>query len=237
MERLIYQPDEVPTEPILYRSTDGRRWTRVRPIAVTADPSAPSFFSGRILAADGGTFVGDGSIGTELALWTSTDGITWTAAPLPGSFNGWASPSVVRGRTGWVAVGPAAQGGSAVWTSVAGLEWTIHPAPDVPGEGVEGWVAGVLGLDDEYLAYGTSCVACTPGSDCVGDDPPGLGCSGTFWRSADGAAWTPVGPQPPCENAGPGLVGVVEDRVVVIGLNPDDESADPAVACSARVGS
>ncbi len=104
------------------------------------------------------------------AVWTSTDGITWTRTHL-----GSGGPSSVTvGGPGLVAVGWARSGAdesAAVWASPDGLVWSRVPGDDVVFKGVM----------NSVTAGGPSLVA-------VGSD--GMGAAA--WTSADGITWSRV---------------------------------------------
>lgn len=117
------------------------------------------------------------------AVWTSTDGTTWTRVPHDpdvfgsgihdGSGSGWSMEAVTVGGPGLVAVGTAPDG-PAAWTSPDGLTWTLVPRTDLPGEGQM--------LD---------VVVGGPGLVAIGADQ-GWGGAASVWMSPDGFTWTVV---------------------------------------------
>ena len=149
----------------------------------------PGHFPGQAILADvvttPGGFVAVGYVGIEgrwsALAWTSTDALHWSLAPIdatPGSF----AEAIAGGPGGLVAVGRSGPDPVA-WTSPDGQTWTRHAVPTL-GDGIE-WerMTAVVRTGDGFLAGGS-----------VG---PELGDRrARLWRSADGAAWTPVPDEP-----------------------------------------
>lgn len=141
------------------------RWERI-------DPSPASDEGPLEIVAWGDAYVG---VGAHSA-WTSPDGRTWQATPLPDAGDGGATALVaLAGQL--VAVGSVSMRATA-WTSVDGLEWQripddfdLQPAPGFASTELSRVTAGPVGL----VAAGTEW----------GDrgQHPGV------WRSADGRDW------------------------------------------------
>jgi len=138
-----------------------------------------------------------GADGQVAAVWTSTDGVTWTRAPHdPEAFGTGKVPDsatemegVTAGGPGLVAVGSVDEGveeqsRSAVWTSVDGITWTRVPHD----EAIFGRV-GIQGM--------ASVTSGGPGLVAVGIDEPNSteamgGARAAVWTSPDGVTWSRV---------------------------------------------
>ncbi len=191
--------------PLLWHSTDGQHWTSVRfPESsvnlVTLVAGGPGFLIG-----------GDRHVGSRLdaAIWTSRDGVTWTAAnPLPdnqGMGSGGpmqvnaiaAGPDrilAISGRTGYEPQGR-------IWSSQDGITWQK--------------VADLSASDPRVYR-----VAWTPAgfvmAALAGDTP---GESTIIVRSSpDGASWTTLFSLPPASSA---VSGIASDSrsIVVVGTS------------------
>ena len=174
--------------PLLWHSTDGQHWTFVpfpepNVNLVTLAAGGPGFLLG-----------GDVHVGSQLdaAIWTSRDGVTWTASkPLPdnqGMGNGGpmqvnaiaAGPDrilAVSGRTGYEPQGR-------IWSSQDGITWQK--------------VADLSAQDPRVYR-----VAWTPAGfvmAALGGDAPGED-SLVIRSSPDGASWTTFFSLPPADSA------------------------------------
>jgi hypothetical protein len=159
--------------------------------------------------------------GRHAAVWTSTDGITWSRVPHDESvFGGGGMRSVVAGGPGLVAVGVGDTSVAAVWTSVDGITWSRVPHDEAVfgGEGnqeMNSVTAGGPGL----VAVG---VGGTPASGRLYSRGAG---AAAVWTSVDGLTWSRVphdeavfGPASNQEMnsvtaGGPGLVAVGWDGI------------------------
>jgi hypothetical protein len=116
---------------------------------------------------------------SNAAVWTSSDGITWSRVPHDEAIFGGEGfqtmQSVTVGGPGLVAVGkdgPAGDQDAAVWTSSDGITWSRVP-------------------HDEEVFAGQAMQSVTvggPGLVAVGSD--GLGAA--VWTSSDGNTWSQV---------------------------------------------
>lgn len=120
--------------------------------------------------------------------WASTDGRAWQKISLAG-LGQTDIATVVRGRSGWVAVGNAGAGKPVVFTSSDGSRWQGNPLPGV-GSG-QSHVNAVQAIKGGYLAFGF-----VRGPDPT--PPPGWGDDNWItlpntvaaaWWSSDGRAW------------------------------------------------
>ncbi|HYC06783.1 MAG TPA: hypothetical protein VEG29_02570, partial [Candidatus Binatia bacterium] len=159
--------------PAIWTTTDGSSWT-VATVALPLDGSTLGTVAG--LAVSGGTDLAVGSDSTDTSrtavVWTSTDGVTWSAAPADASFSGSIMSAVVPGGPGYVAVGRDASG-AAVWTSKEGSSWK----EDSAGPGFAG---------AQMLAVAASAGRLT----AVGYD----GNTALIWTSTDGLSWAQASP-------------------------------------------
>ena len=180
-------------------------------VATTAAVSPPAPLGGRSVTAGGPGFVAVGSglahdqrvprssaasdIDVVAAVWTSTDGVTWSRVPHDESvFGGPGQPSmkiVIAGGPGLVAVGTQEKDSAmfqsdidvAVWTSADGVAWSRVPH-----------VESVFGGNDDQEIF--AVIAGGPGLVAVGRDGASylLGSIGNaaVWTSPDGVTWSRV---------------------------------------------
>lgn len=174
-------------------SADLRRWTKA---PVQASFSGAEF--GAVAAGPSG-FVAIGYDAGGEAVWTSADGLAWTAVtgdpalPRDSTF-----PSAVVFRSGqFVMVGRIEQR-PAIWTSADGRRWTsLATLPARSGFGLQGLADGDAGL--VTLALGDASVEVAPG-DARGPVVP--------WVSADGTSWRAGAPSAALFGAYPAIVAV-----------------------------
>jgi hypothetical protein len=167
-------------------------WTRalVDPSALVMDVSVSP-----------GTTVAVGGRGARAGAWTSADGTSWRPAVIEAPAY-WLQ-RVIRGPTGYVALGCAAPVGGncgtpAAWTSADGRRWVIHRMP----------TALTYDRVSDAAMVGSTFVAVGSATDCpqdVGSDgielaaakPVGCGNRAIAWWSVDGAAWHLATIKPP----------------------------------------
>lgn len=212
-------PSATPPAPSDARTDEPSETTLSLPsgYAVTAAwkrvAGTPEFHGAAIndVVAAGPGFVAGGSIGgasgepRRPAIWTSTDGLSWSLVPegvaftdrfptyvgLPG-VGGIVGMAVGNGRM--VAVGVVGSGygegdmHAVFWTSVDGLTWTTSVAPSVAHAAALDVAFGSSG----FVAVGVRCAGCVVAE---GSTPPAGSISGAVWRSTDGVNWEFVGGQ------------------------------------------
>jgi len=210
----------------VWTSPDGMNWTRVPHDEAIFGGSDDQEIGGAAVAGPGLIAVGyDGSTGDgDAAVWTSTDGMSWTrVAPTGTTFGGTdtqAMESVVAIGGGSVAVGYDYSGGDgdvAVWTSPDGIR--------VPHDEAIFGGAGHQTMRDVTMA-GVRLVA-------VGSDGSGGDGDAAVWTSPDGETWTRV-PHDEAVFGGAGdqsmgRVTVGGVGLVAVGYDYSDDDLDAAV--------
>lgn len=173
----------------VWTSTDGVAWTRVRlsPEA-TLWPDTDGAMKGVAAGGPGLVavgFAGRDPEGTNAAVWTSPDGLTWSRIPHDERVFAHATMSdVTAGGPGLVAVGAAGHS-PAVWTSADGYAWTRVPP--------ETAIFGSDGIDERSMnaitSIGTQLVAVGGAGDkhVLPPTPASF-----VWTSVDGTTWTPI---------------------------------------------
>lgn len=128
---------------IIWRSTDGRHWERTLRTSTDQRISA--------ITAGGPGFVAVGANGTQAAVWTSKDGVTWRPVVDSAFERGWMQ-SIVATRSGLVAFGGRSDTDSRViWTSPDGIAWLA--ATNESGLRVARGVEAVAAWDGRALAF------------------------------------------------------------------------------------
>jgi hypothetical protein len=214
-----------------WSSPDGRTWqaASVIPQAAGSTPVSRTILAGGPgWIAAGRTFgTGDNDPG---GIWTTADGMTWTAATLVDPSGETASNGVLSGLAAHgsqvVAVGtvPSAGHSAAVWTSSDATTWTRVPdEPSFAG----GIMTGVAGTSAGYVA--------------VGSDANGA----AAWTSADGSTWTESTPASDFAGGHMTSVAAVDGHVLAVGFDstgalawrsPDGRSWTPTAAVSMASG-
>jgi hypothetical protein len=202
------------------RSDDGLAWrvTDVQPemdwvSAVAAAPGGGALFAGRVEGAR----QSDGSPTSDVQVWMTADGITWTGASAAENA---VFKSVAPWGDGFVAVGsqPRVVEGTeitagVIWTSPDGLSWEARGT----GTGLEeSTLTGVFRVGEALVAVAECC-----GGDMV--------LRPTAWISEDGMEWTSVPHQPGFAGSGIIVAGIVESDLGLVGIGQrwDNESNHP----------
>jgi len=181
-------------------SSDGVTWERasVPPVPPEIYPgddgSTPQIYltdvvdrGDRLVATGWGMLASDGNLDHPVVVvWTSRDGRSWTAVPVPADvFPQDSSISdITAGPGGFVAVGEIPVGEvstPAIWSSPDGREWRLQrPGPD----GLQ--LSSVAAGDGGYVAVGTTMECAT---DCASREA-------VVMTSVDGETWVrvPSGP-------------------------------------------
>ncbi|WP_166659150.1 Hsp70 family protein [Labedaea rhizosphaerae] len=209
--------------PAVWTSPDGTKWTLV-PAAADFAPgkgitelTAVTADGDRLLAAaiDRRTDRADG----DVAVYSSTDGTQWTAAPATGLTGPGpqAVQRMVRTSGGVVAIGSALTGahrGPVIWTFADGKTWKAASA--VPAGSPALWAIA-------EQPGGTTMVCGSTGTA----DAPSVAC----WRSKDGGDWTELAVKPASGSATPlYLYGLATtgDSTTAVGVGRDGETVDAA---------
>jgi hypothetical protein len=160
-------------EPVVWTSTDGKRWTtawNTGTVTLGSDTSQHLVVMGHeVLLFDSGT---GGTV-----LWRSTDGVSWRRVHIPDAMGALTAGGVVSGHGRLVAIfsnkfagGPdtAYGNGDTVWTSTDGVTW--HQS-QITGESV---IDSVTATATGFLLGGESSSHHEP----------------TVWSSSDAMTWT-----------------------------------------------
>jgi hypothetical protein len=209
--------DSVVTEPALEPSViDSFTWSRVPDDQAGIRGDGGGFMAS--VVAGGPGFVAVGWAPEGAAVWTSTDGASWSRVPHDDAiFPSGDISSVIVGGLGLVAVG-SIDDHAAVWTSPDGVTWSrvSHDEAVFGGPGDQEMSDVTLG---------------GPGLVAVGHDST---TGAAVWTSADGIIWSRVPPGDSVPSVdredsmnsitagGPGLVAVGSN-------NDDDYATIPAV--------
>ncbi|HEX7591537.1 MAG TPA: hypothetical protein VF375_06250 [Candidatus Limnocylindrales bacterium] len=166
-------------------SPDGLHWTVGRALDVsgldTVEPPTSVVESPAGLLAVGRGFAGVcGGPPSVGALWTSTDGLSWSRVTLPTDFADATIATVDGGSTGFVAAGVLKDGTTqAIWTSKDGRSWRqVRLASSVFGDFD---VAGAAVFGGGYVVSGAVHMVDGCGANMV---------TPSLWWSIDGDSWT-----------------------------------------------
>ncbi|QFG25340.1 hypothetical protein [Actinomadura sp. WMMB 499] len=151
-----------PRGQILVSSDAAEQW---RVAEVRREGSASPFDVPRVVAASGNGWAALGAGPAGVAVWTSTDGGTWTHRAAPQGFQrGDTVTSLTATPNGFAAAGSGHDGKPTLWTSADGAAW-------------QRVAASVEGAPASVAAAGGALVVLTE--------------EGELWRSADnGGTWT-----------------------------------------------
>jgi hypothetical protein len=163
------------------------------------------------IVAVGSTWSSGTTPTASAAAWRSTDGVTWTPAPLEGSAE--AVRAVAGGTGGYVAVGSAVSGDTtrpAVWTSADGRSWRAVATADA--------FAPLAGCDSTSL---DDVAAGRGGFVAVGVEWGPCGQRGAAWSSPDGRTWT----RAPSATGGNGTRVVIATDIGYVAAGAADAAA------------
>ena len=211
-------------------SADGLAWTRVPHDEVILGGGGDQWMY--VVVAGGPGLVGVGTDGSggdwDAAVWTSTDGITWTRVPHDEAVFGGNDDQEMwdawAGGPGLVAVGRDYSGGdsdAAVWISPDGLAWSRAPHDEVVFGGVGRQHMAAI------VATGSNLVVVGLDETAEGD------ADAVVWVSPDGLTWSRV-PHDEVVFGGDGgqeMEGVVllGQTLVVVGSEKTGDDYDAAV--------
>ena len=176
---------------IAWIAPGGGPWERAQVVG-PADGEGEAVMSA--VAANDDRLVAVGWMGTDAAVWTSTDGRRWDHVDQQADFRGSRSRfinAVVADGPGFVAVGSEwneqadGEGQAMVWTSIDGLVWRQSDSQDLDSVGAQ-FAHGVVAMNDQLVAAGY-------------DERTG---EAAIWRASDGASWSRLSDQP--DLGGPG---------------------------------
>ena len=219
--------------PALWRSADGRMWNRLS----YPDTIGPAELTRLIATAD--RYVLAGRLNGDTAIWTSSDGATWTAVQgREAGFGPGQIADVARTPTGLVAAGHLDINGTydaAVWTSPDGAGWTRVAAKELVGKDdtlvsrVVPWAGGwfligqqgphaervrceQMGLNGHLASMAEPVVPDPVDADLT----CGWG-NEVHWLTADGTAWQRVVPGGALNGVVPNPGELIEFRLVSAG--------------------
>ena len=203
-----------PTRALVWRSSDGLRWTRV-----DADQKALQGGAMNAVARVGSGYVAVGAIGGRAAIWRSRDGSRWTRVRDSRVFQPRSrKPSWLDTEAVDVAAGPggiAVVGndfgcqdvgsgcGARAWWSEDGRTW----ASARMRLWKDGQVFSVASTPAGFLAVGSS-----------GGPTDGTSCVGGMWTSIGGRTWSCAALGRKFDGFAPYTAAAAPDRVVALGL-------------------
>ena len=170
----------------VWTSSDGITWSRVSHDETALGGDNEQFMNAVTAGGPGLVAVGTDGFDTDpdAAVWTSSDGITWSRVPhdeaIFGGQRNQSMDGVATGGPGVVAVGTDGSGDdgdAVVWTSSDGITWSRV------SDG-----AGVLGGDGRQLMLGVT--AGGPGLVAVGSEGNFSLSDAAVWASSDGINWS-----------------------------------------------
>jgi hypothetical protein len=173
------------TAPSAISSADGLHWTAGQPMDVEGLEYEVRI--GQVVEGPSGLLaVGHyptgtcGGPATVDALWTSTDGLTWSRVKPPADFVSASVYTVDGGSSGYIASGTLKDGATqAVWLSSDGRSWRQVPLPNPSAGGVI--VDGATSFAGGYVLSGAQRIDVGCGAS---EFIPSL------WWSTDGRRWT-----------------------------------------------
>jgi hypothetical protein len=207
-------------------STDAGRTWQVAPVrAATGGEPAPGHPAQLVATGPQGWL----AVGPD-AIWTSTDGESWTLARTIGitpTDSGDQVQLLTRTATGYLAAGQnTAEGTGVIWTSPDGLHWQRRTAQALlaPGHGTIVTITGAAAHGPDILLSGLV-------SHWYESAGPRITVT---WLSTDrGRTWRPV-PVPISQGAGPGLTGVAAGPGGFVAVRPSAQGQAGIVYASAN---
>jgi hypothetical protein len=186
-------------------STDGLHWTSGAPLDVSGangaiNPTAVVEGPSGLLAVGRGPVAICGGPPTVKALWTSTDGLTWSRVKLPADFEAASVLTVEGGSNSFVAAGVLADGVTqSIWLSPDGRSWRQAPLRASAFGRFD--IAGAVNFNGGYVVSG----AVNTDTGC------GEMMATSLWWSTDGASWV--------RSALPGAISATSDWMTVIRIS------------------
>ncbi|SDG92253.1 hypothetical protein SAMN05421505_109126 [Sinosporangium album] len=219
----------VPRPLFLVSTDDGRTW-RLGSVTGPAGYESTATTVGRVVGGDGKWLAAGNEVPTDAGpgsrgLWTSENGIAWTA--VDPSELGVFQPSdkvadIARTSSGFVAAGTAVLDngteGPVVWTSPDGRSWTRIEAKQI---GDSGGIRGIKAV----AARGKSVVALA--------EPGSGGSTSVILRSADGGrTWTRTGAALKDVTPRTGALAALDDTFVLVPIRQRSDKGEVRVYCS-----
>jgi hypothetical protein len=211
------------TRAVVWTSSDGLHWTRAP--AVAAFETSVMFGVARgdlgyvaVGAAVDETKPATAPAATRSAVWTSTDGRSWSRVPdagLPHSSGDGSIEAVAAGAGGFVGIGQnlADIGSSGVaWWSSDGRTWK-RAAGDFSGA----FLSSLAVTPTGYLVIGSPAAVTFPGLTPTPSPAPAPACPSSIWSSSDGRAFTCVEGPPPDDSLKPLSIAASSSLEVLVG--------------------
>ncbi len=192
----------------VWNSPDGVTWTRfsdeTEVFADAAISSITRFRSGFVAVGmvHGGLL---GCTGRSAAVWTSSDGLSWTLSSIAAD---WYFSQVTSWNDGLMALGYPCRGPAGVWTSDNGITWERLMSPAVAEPLTETMLSSAADVGTGVLVVGGKI---QPRDDLVGG---GRG-SPIAWFTEDGSTWTDISAAFPGDDALLDRVVATDTRVFV----------------------
>ena len=191
-----------------FASADGGASWRLAPVRLPGGGQPPLGYAATRLAGGPKGWVAIGTAAPE-ALWTSTDGLSWTLAarhgiaPQQPSDQIWVLTATAQGfLAAGQARGPGGRPQAVIWTSRDGVAWLRMTAAQ----------AGLAGA--QSISY-----AAAAGQDTVISGTLGSGAAATWLSTDGGSTWTPV-TVPAGRDAGTTISGLASDGSGLIVVRP-----------------
>ena len=191
-----------------FASADGGASWRLAPVRAPGGGQPPLGYAATRLAGGPKGWVAIGTAAPE-AIWTSTDGLSWTLAarhgiaPQQPSDQIWVLTATAQGfLAAGQARGPGGRPQAVIWTSRDGVAWQRMTAAQ----------AGLAGAQN--ISYAASA-----GQDTVISGTLASGAAATWLSTDGGSTWTPV-TVPAGHDAGTTISGLASDGSGLIAVRP-----------------